>query len=262
MQTNPKRLSNNCLTDTKSNERPPTLTLLRKKRNYSSLYLFSSTFIFNSEENGSAENTTNELSAWPPTTLLLRREARPANKNGHTRDANLPHLRANYIRLAGRAHEPVRPEKNSPHTKTKQTYASLKESCGRSGGPKSTNRASPLRNQTFLIYFCTKLHAFIFLMHAYYACHDQHQNHWKIWQESRTQIFNPTITNWTNMAPIWHEAHIHLANAECSILFTTYSSCVPQLNFFAYMRWENKRPQKSKQKVNFQHFDLEYSIKT
>ena len=31
MQINPKRLSNNCLTDTKSNERPRTLTLLRKK---------------------------------------------------------------------------------------------------------------------------------------------------------------------------------------------------------------------------------------
>ena len=31
MQINPKRFSNNCHTDSKSNERPPTLTLLRKK---------------------------------------------------------------------------------------------------------------------------------------------------------------------------------------------------------------------------------------
>ena len=110
----------------KSNERPPTLALLSKNRNYSSLYLFSPSF--NSEENGST--STNELSAWPPTTLLIRWEARPANQNGHTGDNNLPHLRANHLRLAGRAHEPRRAEEDSPDTEKKDTHAHLKRVVG------------------------------------------------------------------------------------------------------------------------------------
>ena len=41
MQINPKRLSNNCHTDTKSNERPPTLTLLRKKKETIHHFIYS-----------------------------------------------------------------------------------------------------------------------------------------------------------------------------------------------------------------------------
>ena len=158
MQINPKRLSNNCLTDTKSNERPPTLTLLRKKETIHH-FIYSVPILFLTAKK------TQQMNYQPDPPQLF------------SFDGRLALLIKMGIPETPIYHEPGRPEKNSPHTKTKQTYASLKESCGRSGGPKSTNRASPLRNQTFLICFCTKLHAFIFLMHAYYACHDQHEHH-------------------------------------------------------------------------------------
>ena len=85
------------------------------------------------------------------------------------------------------------------------------------------------RNQFILLFFYfTNL--FFYILYSSNACVlYQHEHHCKTWKESRTQIFNPTITNWTNLAAIWHETHIHLSNAEWSILFTTYSSHVPSL---------------------------------
>ena len=147
---------------------------------------------------------------------------------------------ANDLRFPGRGDEPGHTAEDSPYPTKKFPHASPQENYGRSGGTKF-KYSFCLVIRKFFSLFCFFLFTQIYKPLFFYCMRTMPVTTntnivAKFWAKSRTKIFDPTVTNCTNTAPIWHETHINLANAECSFLFTTYSSHVPQLNFFAYIR--------------------------
>ena len=96
--------------------------------------------------------------------------------------------------MSGRANQSGHTAEGSSYPMKEPPHAPPQESCEWSRGPKLEYMTAPFSYEIFNLFFYVflkNLHAFIFLLHVYYGCHDQHEHHCKTWTKSRAKSSIP-----------------------------------------------------------------------